>query len=56
MSRLTTVGCARWTEAPHELPPGGVAAALESGDVLFLPGLEFDVRPSEGSLFYPAIV
>ena len=56
MSRLTTIGGARWTGAPHDLPPAGAAAALESGDVLFLPGLEFEVRPSEQSLFSPAIV
>jgi hypothetical protein len=56
MSRLTTIGDARWTDAPHDLPPAGAAAALESGDVLFLPGLEFEVRSSEQSLFSPAIV
>src|SRR3984957_1304308 len=55
MSRLATLGHARWADAP-ELPPAGAAAALESGDVLFLPGLEFEVRPSEQSLFSPAIV
>jgi hypothetical protein len=56
MSRVTTVGYARWTGAPHDLPPAGAAAALESGDVLFLPGLEFDLRPSERTLLSPAIV
>jgi hypothetical protein len=56
MSRVTTVGYARWTGAPHDLPPAGAAAALESGDVLFLPGLEFDVRPSERPLFSPTVV
>jgi hypothetical protein len=55
MSSVTTVGCAAWTAAPRDLPPGRPAAALESGDVLFLPGLEFEIRISEKSLFSPVI-
>jgi hypothetical protein len=56
MSRVTTVGYARWTGAQHDLPPAGAAAALESGDVLFFPGLEFETRPSERSLLSPALI
>jgi hypothetical protein len=50
MSRVTTVGHAAWTRAPGDSPPAA-AAALESGDVLFLPRLEFEIKPSERPLF-----
>jgi hypothetical protein len=56
MSRVMTVGHAAWAAAPRDLPPGGAAAALESGDVLFLPGLEFEIKFSERPLFSRAIV
>jgi hypothetical protein len=56
MSRVTTVGYAAWTGAPRDLTPTSAAAALESGDVLFLPRLEFEVRPSERPLFSPEIL
>jgi 3-deoxy-D-manno-oct-2-ulosonic acid (Kdo) hydroxylase len=56
MSRVTRIGHAAWTAIPRDLPPGGAANALESGDVLFVPALEFEIRPSEEALFSPAIV
>jgi hypothetical protein len=56
MSRVTTVGYARWTGAPPDVAPAGAAAALEAGEVLFFPGLEFEVKPSERALLSPAIV
>jgi hypothetical protein len=55
MSRVMTVCHAAWAAAPRDLPPGGVAAALESGDVLFLPGLEFEITLAERPLFSRAI-
>jgi hypothetical protein len=56
MSRVTTVDHAAWTGVPRDLPPGGAAAGLESGDVLFLPYLEFEIQPTERPLFSPVIV
>jgi hypothetical protein len=56
MSRVTTVGHARWTGAPPDLTQAGAAAALESGELLFLPDLEFEIGPLERPLFSPAIV
>lgn len=44
-----------WSHSPGDALPAGLAAALESGDVLFFPKLAFVVRASERALFSPAI-
>jgi 3-deoxy-D-manno-oct-2-ulosonic acid (Kdo) hydroxylase len=55
MSRLTTLGHSGWTDGPQE-PPIAAAEALEAGDVLFFPTLNFQVESSEVHLFSPAVV
>jgi hypothetical protein len=54
---ITTVRHGGWTIPPG--PPGAAAggeAALERGEVLFLPGLAFAIEPDERPLFSPAIL
>jgi 3-deoxy-D-manno-oct-2-ulosonic acid (Kdo) hydroxylase len=56
MSNVVTLPIASWgTTAPADAQPAS-AAALEAGDVLFLPGLPFAVEPREEALFTPAIL
>jgi 3-deoxy-D-manno-oct-2-ulosonic acid (Kdo) hydroxylase len=55
MSRLTTLGHSGWTDGPPG-PPIATAEALEAGDVLFFPTLNFQVESSEVHLFSPAVV
>jgi 3-deoxy-D-manno-oct-2-ulosonic acid (Kdo) hydroxylase len=45
-----------WTHGAGDTLSAGLAAALESGDVLFFPKLAFPVHESERPLFSPAIV
>ena len=57
MSCVTTIGDAAWTYGTGgEERSTGLAAALESGDVLFFPGLAFAVLGSEHRLFSPVMV
>ena len=56
MSCVTTVGDAAWTQGAGGKRSAGLAAALESGDLLFFPSLAFAVRASERPLFSPAMV
>jgi hypothetical protein len=56
MSPITTVGDTAWTDQAAGSWSAGLAASLESGDVLFFPDLAFAVREPERPLFSPSIV
>jgi len=56
MSCVTTIGDASWTHGAGDERSDGLAAALESGDVLFFPALAFSVGAAERRLFSPAMV
>jgi hypothetical protein len=56
MSRVTTIGDASWTPGTGDERSHSLAAALESGDVLFFPALAFPVGAAERRLFSPAMV
>ena len=56
MSPITTVGDAAWTDWSGEPPRAGLAATLESGDVLFFPNLAFAVDRAGRPLFSLPIV
>ena len=56
MSTVVTLACDAWDAAsPADLAISSTAA-LEVGDVLFLPGLHFAVERSEARLFTPALL
>jgi hypothetical protein len=47
---------AEWSEKASIEAVSAAVPALEAGDVLFLPGLRFEVEPSEALLFTPSIL
>jgi hypothetical protein len=53
MSRVTPFDLNSWTVRPSSIQ--AATTALEAGDVLFFPGLGFEIRPSELALFSPEI-
>ncbi len=56
MTKLLQLHGHGWSEAPPAEVASGAAAALEAGDVIFLPDLRFGVEPSEVLLFTPSIL
>ena len=56
MSNVVTLPIASWGATPPSAIQESSVAALEAGDVLFLPALEFAVEPREATLFTPAIL
>lgn len=54
MSKIRSFPCSSWA-APAE-PADSIVPVLEDGTVAFLPGLPFDVDPSERDIFSPAIL
>jgi hypothetical protein len=48
MSRVTPFDLDSWTVRPSSIK--AATTALEAGDVLFFPGLGFEIRPSELAL------
>jgi hypothetical protein len=56
MSNVVTLPIASWGAMPSADVQASSVAALEAGDVLFLPALEFAVEPREANLFTPAIL
>ena len=56
MSKAVTLPIASWGATPPADAHALGVAALEAGDVLFLPALEFAVEPRETNLFTPAIL
>ena len=56
MTRVLQIGGFGWSEAPPAEAISAAGAALEGGDVLFLPELRFEVQPSERLLFTPSIL
>jgi hypothetical protein len=55
MSCVTTLGDATWTHGTSDERSAGLAASLESGDVLFFPALAFAVHASERRLISQAM-
>ncbi len=53
MSRIATVDIAQWNEALAPAAAGGATRELESGNVLFLPRLEFVLMDSERRFLTP---
>src|SRR4029434_604108 len=51
--RVTPFDFNSWTVRPSSIQ--AATTALEAGDVLFFPGLGFEIRPSELALFSPEI-
>ncbi|MEO8259547.1 MAG: Kdo hydroxylase family protein [Acidobacteriota bacterium] len=51
MPSVITVGDAAWSRGIGSAPPPGLAAALESGAVLFFPNLPFEIDAAESALF-----
>jgi len=56
MSKAVTLPVAAWDATPAGDLQAHATAALEAGDVLFLPGLQFAVEALETGLFTPAIL
>jgi hypothetical protein len=56
MSRVTTIPHGEWTAEPSPAVVSGAISALETGDVLSLPALRFEVRKRERRAFSPGIV
>src|SRR5438034_9708605 len=56
MSKAVTLPVASWGATPPAGAQASGVAALEAGDVLLLPALEFAVEPREANLFTPAIL
>jgi hypothetical protein len=54
--RVSLVAHSDWTSAPAPAVLATAAAALEAGDVLFLPDLAFRLNPSERPLVSPSII
>src|SRR5262249_143955 len=56
MSKVVTLAIASWSGTlPAGLQESGITA-LEGGDVLFLPGLQFAVQPRGAPLLAPSIL
>lgn len=53
MTEVRTLGYGGWVVSGS---PSDAAASVESGDLLFLPNLRFEIEPAELQLFSPAIV
>ena len=51
MSRVTTLRHRSWTSIPTHSVDSGAVSALESGEVLFLTDLRFEVWPTEPPFF-----
>src|SRR5216110_1198529 len=56
MSKAVTLPVASWGATPPAGAQASGVAALEAGDVLLLPALQFAVEPRETNLFTPAIL
>ena len=56
MTKVLQINGAVWFGAPPDEAIPAAACALESGDVIFLPELRFEVQPPESLLFTPAIL
>ena len=56
MSNVVTLPIASWGATPPSDMQESSVPALEAGDVLLLPALEFAVEPREATLFTPAIL
>ena len=56
MSRLCTVPHASWSDAPDADAASAATAALERGNILFLPNLPFVVERDDRSIFSPDIL
>src|SRR5262245_7912986 len=56
MSRIVVCAHRAWNEPPAADVPGSVQAELESGNIVFLPELPFNVDGRERLLFTPAIL
>jgi hypothetical protein len=56
MSALVELSCPHWTPAPAGDRGEGAVAALERGDVLFMPGLAYPILPEDAVLFSPTIL
>src|SRR5262249_47196742 len=53
VTEVRTLGYGGWVVSGS---PSDAAASVESGDLLFLPNLRFEIEPAELQLFSPAIV
>jgi hypothetical protein len=56
VSRIQTLHCAGWSDAVGSDVASTATAALEGGNVLFLPHLRFGVERQEDEIFSPAIL
>src|SRR2546425_721634 len=56
MPNVVTLPAASWGAMPSPDMQASTVAALEAGDVLFLPALAFAVEPREVNLFTPALL
>lgn len=56
MSRIRILPNGGWTDRAAVEVSTTAVSALEAGNVLFLPGLSFNVSPSETQIFSPAIL
>ena len=56
LSRLQTVAHASWADAVPPAAAADATAALEQGQVLFLPNLPFLISPDEHAIFSPSIL
>ena len=56
MTKVIEIQGVRWSEALPDAAISAAVPALEAGDVVFLPGLRFDVEPQEALLFTPEIL
>jgi hypothetical protein len=56
MTRILQVSEVHWSQRASAEAVSAACPAVESGDVVFLPTLRFDVEPSEALLFTPAIL
>src|SRR5713226_4609810 len=55
-SQVTTLYHSGWTVDSFAEVPTSAAPALERGDVLFFPGLAFNVEGQESQVFSPSVV
>jgi hypothetical protein len=56
MTRILQISDIHWSGAASQDAVAAACPALETGDVLFLPGLPFEVEPAETLLFNPSIL
>jgi hypothetical protein len=56
MTKVLQIGGFSWSETPPAEAVSAAAPALERGDVIFLPELDFGVEPAETVLFTPSIL